>query len=60
MNDERSGCQAAKLFYEKGYENTYLLNGGIEQFLEDFHHLVEGKNVPIPKKVKTQEEEKKK
>ena len=30
MNDERKGVQAANLFYEKGYENCFLLNGGIE------------------------------
>jgi len=37
------------LFYEKGYENCFLLNGGIEQFNEEFNHLVEGHNVPEPK-----------
>ena len=34
MSDERKGTAAAQLFYEKGYENTYLLSGGIEGFLE--------------------------
>lgn len=43
MGDERKGCLAANLLVEKGYENTYLLSGGIEQFNEDFHHLVEGR-----------------
>jgi hypothetical protein len=28
---------------EKGYENTFLLSGGIEAFLEDYADLVEGK-----------------
>jgi centrosomal protein CEP41 len=36
MNDERNGVQAAQLFFEKGYENVYLLSGGIESFLDDF------------------------
>mmetsp|Transcript_27790 Transcript_27790/g.20172 ORF Transcript_27790/g.20172 Transcript_27790/m.20172 type:complete len:91 (+) Transcript_27790:398-670(+) len=30
MQDERRGVQATNLFYEKGYENCFLLNGGIE------------------------------
>jgi predicted sulfurtransferase len=33
---------------EKGYENTYLLSGGIEQFLEEYEDMVEGTDVPIP------------
>ena len=46
MGDERKGCQAANLLVEKGYENTFLLSGGIDQFNEEFHHLVEGRDVP--------------
>ena len=49
MSDERKGTQAAQLFFEKGFENVYLLSGGIETFLEEFHHLCEGKSVPKPK-----------
>lgn len=30
MGDERKGCQAANLFVEKGYENVFLVSGGIE------------------------------
>lgn len=45
MSDERKGTQAAQLFYEKGYENTYLLSGGVESFMEDFPELCEGKVV---------------
>jgi hypothetical protein len=30
MNDERKGTIAAMMFFEKGYENIYLLSGGIE------------------------------
>ena len=45
MEDERKGTQAAMLFFEKGYENIFLLSGGIETFLEEFPHLVEGKSV---------------
>jgi centrosomal protein CEP41 len=43
MNDERQGVQYAQILAEKGYENVFLLSGGIEAFLEDFTELVEGK-----------------
>ena len=43
MGDERSGTKAAMLFAEKGFDNTYLLSGGIEQFLENHSDLVEGR-----------------
>eukprot|EP00349_Pseudokeronopsis_sp_Brazil_P005951 CAMPEP_0202967604 /NCGR_PEP_ID=MMETSP1396-20130829/12523_1 /ASSEMBLY_ACC=CAM_ASM_000872 /TAXON_ID= /ORGANISM="Pseudokeronopsis sp., Strain Brazil" /LENGTH=157 /DNA_ID=CAMNT_0049692831 /DNA_START=303 /DNA_END=776 /DNA_ORIENTATION=+ len=59
MNDERKGTAMAQLFFEKGYENTYLLSGGIEQFMEDFPELCEGK-VVISNKKKAQEDEDKK
>lgn len=49
MNDERNGVKSAQLLAEKGYENTFLLSGGIEGFLEEFSDLVEGKDVPTPK-----------
>jgi predicted sulfurtransferase len=35
---------------EKGYENVFLLSGGIENFNEEFTEMVEGKNVPKPKR----------
>ena len=60
MGDERKGCQAANLMAEKGYENVYLLSGGIEQFNEEFNELVEGRNVPKPKRAIMEEEQKKK
>ena len=50
MHDERSGTQYAQILAEKGYENVFLLSGGIERFLEDFTELIEGKQVPVPKK----------
>jgi len=57
MNDERKGCAAANLLAEKGFENVFLLSGGIEKFNEEFHHLVEGRDVPVPKS-KIEEEHK--
>ena len=41
---------------EKGYDNVYLLSGGCEGFLESHSSLVEGKQVPIPKKHLEEEE----
>ncbi len=49
MNDERQGCAQAALLAEKGYDNTFLLSGGIEKFLEENSDLVEGRQVPVSK-----------
>ena len=57
MEDERKGCAAANLMCEKGYENVFLVSGGIEQFNEEFNHLVEGRDVPKPKSLIKQEEQ---
>ena len=48
LMDERIGSQVATMMVEKGYENTFLLSGGIEKFLEEAAELVEGYSVPIP------------
>ena len=60
MGDERKGTAAANLMAEKGYENVFLLSGGIDQFNEEFHSLVEGRDVPKPKTLIKEEEMKKK
>lgn len=52
MLDERQGTAAAKLFAEKGYDNVFLLNGGIEQFHFEFPDWIEGKDIPVPKNPK--------
>lgn len=59
MNDERQGTTQAALLSEKGYENTFLLSGGIEAFLENNTDLVEGRQVPTPKRISQEEEERK-
>jgi len=46
MNDERKGTAIAHVFFEKGYENVYLISGGVEQFTQEFPDLCEGKVVP--------------
>ena len=58
--DERKGTQAANLMSEKGYDNVFLLSGGIDQFNEEFTILVEGKNVPKPRAQANLEEQKRK
>ena len=46
VSDERNGIIAAKALVERGYENTYLLTGGIEKFIEDYPSLIIGNNIP--------------
>lgn len=46
MSDERLGTQYAKLLFEKGFDNVYLLSGGMEKFIETHHEYVEGAKVP--------------
>lgn len=46
MRDEKTGCASAKLLYEKGYDNVFLLSGGIEEFLLKHGDLIEGSNIP--------------
>jgi len=53
--DERNGIPHANLMAQKGYENIYLLSGGIEAFLEEYPQFVEGKKIPVlPKQNKKQ------
>lgn len=44
--DEKNGTRWAKIFYEKGYENVYLLSEGIEKFKLENYDYIEGKNLP--------------
>ena len=53
MYDERSGTHYAKILHEKGFDNVYLLSGGIEKFYETFHEHVEGTDLPPLPKIKT-------
>lgn len=50
MHDERSGTHYAKLLHEKGFDNVYLLTGGVEGFLDSHYDLVEGTDVPAKPK----------
>lgn len=48
LEDERTGTEVATKMVEKGIENSFLLSGGIEKFLEEFTEMVEGTDVPVP------------
>jgi hypothetical protein len=45
-DDERHGTQQAKIIFEKGFDNIYLLTGGIPVFTFENPDLVEGYEVP--------------
>jgi centrosomal protein CEP41 len=60
MTDERMGTQYTKILFEKGFDNVYLLSGGIEKFLILYPELVEGNKVPVVEKGKDKENLKKK
>ena len=45
-DDERHGTQIAKIIFEKGFDNVYLLTGGISVFAFENPHLIEGSEVP--------------
>lgn len=49
--DEMTGMPVANLFFEKGFDNIYLLNGGLEKFTLKFPGLVDG-TIPDPIKKK--------
>ena len=48
--DERKGVVLCKLFFDKGYDNVFLVNGGIEAFVELYPEFCEGDKVPFPVK----------
>jgi len=50
MSDERSGSHYAKLLHEKGFDNVFLLSGGIEKFLVEHRDQVDGTQIPPPPK----------
>lgn len=51
--DERPGVEAAQKFAERGYENVYLLSGGVEDFCRAFPQLIEGDLPDLPPLDKT-------
>ncbi len=45
--DEKKGIEYVNHFVEKGYDNIYLLSGGIEAFGQEIQDGLEGKKVPV-------------
>lgn len=50
--DERHGTQVAKQIFEKGFDNVYLLTGGISVFGYENQDLLDGEAVPLRKELK--------
>ena len=48
--DEKPGIEYTTQLGEKGYDNLFLLNGGIEGFGQEVQEGLEGKDVPVFKK----------
>lgn len=49
--DEKEGIPAASLFFEKGFDNIYLLSEGIEKFALKYPSFIEGE---LPKSIQEQ------
>jgi rhodanese-related sulfurtransferase len=47
MESEKSGIGLANELYQKGFENVYLLTGGIYEFVLKHHEYVEGDRIPM-------------
>ena len=45
--DEKKGIEYVNQFFEKGYDNVYLLSGGIEAFGQEIQDGLEGKEIPV-------------
>lgn len=47
MDTEKSGIPYANELYQKGFENVYLLTGGIYEFVLKHYEFVEGNKLPM-------------
>lgn len=47
--DERLGVQFAASLYQKGFDNVYLVTGGMEEFYQRHPEWVEGTQLPVLK-----------
>ena len=45
-DNERHGTSVSKVLTEKGFNNIYLLTGGIQQFFIDYPELIDGQEIP--------------
>ncbi|CAM9255131.1 unnamed protein product, partial [Discosporangium mesarthrocarpum] len=51
-NDERIACKATTTLIHRGFENIFLLSGGLELFARMFPSFVEGANPQPPQETK--------
>jgi centrosomal protein CEP41 len=58
--DERASIPHASLLIQKGYENIFLLTGGIDDFVKIYPEKCEGPGVQALIEAKIQDDEKKK
>lgn len=43
---EKDGIPYITILTERGFDNVFLLSGGLQEFMPAFPHLLSGKNVP--------------
>ena len=53
-HDERHGCLYAKIIFEKGFDNVYLLTGQVCVFAYENIDLLEGTDIPSKKDLHAQ------
>ncbi len=53
-HDERHGTHQAKIIFEKGFDNIYLLTGALTVFAFENHQFIEGSEVPTCKQLQQQ------
>lgn len=44
---EKDGIPYVTILSERGFDNVFLLSGGIQEFMQAYPQLLVGKNVPI-------------
>ena len=53
-HDERNGTQAARIIFEKGYDNVYLLTGQVSVFAYENIDLLDGTDIPTKRELHSQ------
>lgn len=47
--DDKNSIPIATVLYEKGFDNVYMLTGGVEEFYQKYPEQVEGYELPVLK-----------
>ena len=45
--DEKKGIEYVNELFEKGFDNVFLLSGGVEAFGQEIEGGLEGANIPL-------------